>query len=217
MPDVDSLEQYDKDTFADDVKDRVYAHECLAWEMNMRGKEKLALYLDANEGMDFKDYLKGHLTLGTKLMFRLRSGNVALNGVLAMTDNQQVPSCPCCASDCEDVVHVLVNCPFYHSHRAHYLQCLRDVVGAAAFDAFNAKSDRNKCLCILSVKPWDELHRTLVCDLAKEFMCRVWQSRMQKVNALLTSAGQVTPTLQSGSVSLGDAEVYGQLTMTPNT
>jgi hypothetical protein len=48
-----------------DIKDRVFAHACLDWEHSMRPKEKLRLYLEANEDMEFKPYLEGYLDMGT--------------------------------------------------------------------------------------------------------------------------------------------------------
>jgi len=217
LPDVDISGNMSEAEYVQRMTDSVHAHLHLDWELGMRGKEKLQIYLQANEGIEFKPYLKGTLTVGKKLLFRFRSGNVGLNGTMSMTNREQDPSCPCCGSNCEDVVHAVVQCPHYQPHRTHFLHNLRTLVGEHTFTEFSTKCDLNKCMCILSPKWWNETCRDDVCCLAKEFLCNLWQSRLRKVNGLHSSATNAIPTPQLGSASMGGAEVYGHLTTTPNS
>jgi hypothetical protein len=216
LPHVD-VQLLEEPSYMQQVKDCVYAHESLNWEVIMRGKEKLQLYLDANEAIEFKPYLKGFLYLGTKLMFRMRAGKVALNGMLYKPNRQHDPSCPCYASKCEDVVHTLIDCPVYCPHREHVMTCLHSVIGSAAYHEFACKSPSAQAVCILSPKGWHESHQPCICQLAKEFPCMIWHCRACKVNGPLTLAEQIPSSPQNASASIGGAEVYGQLTTTPNT
>jgi len=216
VPDVDTSGNMSESEYVQRVTDCVRAHLHLDWELGMRGKAKLQLYLQANEGIEFKPYLKGPLTTGKKLLFRFRSGNVGLNGNMAMTNREQDPSCPCCDNSCEDVVHAIIQCPHYQSHRTHFLHNLHTLIGDHTFAEFNTKSDMDKCLCILSPKWWNEAYRDDICCLAKEFLCNLWQSRLGKINGPQASSANTTPAPQLGSASMGGAEVYGHLTTTPN-
>ena len=90
---------------------------------------------------------------------------------------------------------------------------LRRVVGEVAFNEFVGKSHVQQTVCVLSPDKWDQCHRVSVCRLAKEFMCKIWHARMRKVSASLAAPG----TSQSGAAPSRGAEVYGQLTTTPNS
>ena len=198
-----------------DIKDRVFAHACLDWERSMRPKEKLRLYLEANEDMEFKPYLKGHLDMGTKLMFRFRSGNIALNGMMALNNNAQDPQCPCCGAATEDVIHALAECPLYLTHKMLFVSQVQSVVGESSPSLAHA-SHKDFALKVLSPSCWEECHRASICHLAKEFMCRVWQSRVQQVQGGSSLTVPAATLALNGSASQGGAEVYGQLATAPN-
>ena len=197
------------------IHDSVAAHEQYQRDMSMRSKPKLDLFLRANDNTEFKPYLRGPLTLGCRLMFRFRSGNIALNGPLAFSNREHDPSCPCCGAECESVVHCLIECPAYNETRCEFLSEVRRVVGEHAYQVFESSSSVDKAVCLLSHKWCDESLRSEVCRLTKQFMCKVWSSRkvccVSSARPLLVSQ----PPPSSGSASPGGAEGYGQPTMPP--
>jgi len=201
--------------YAQLVKDSVAAHEHVARDVSMRGKPKLELFLQANESMEFKPYLFGPLSLGTCLMFRFRSGNIALNGPMALSNRALDPSCPCCGAECETVVHCLTQCPAYADVRSDFLSQLSRVVGGDDFQQFSSKSDVDKTICLLSPKWCPECMRSEVCALVKQYMCKVWLSRKHHQAQSPQAAVTVSQTPPNGSAPSGGAEGYGQLTMPP--
>jgi Reverse transcriptase (RNA-dependent DNA polymerase) len=217
VPDIVPLiPQMSVDAYRQHVKDVMIAHASLDWELNMRGKEHLHMYLQMNEGMDVKPYILGPLSTGQKVMFRMRSGNVALNGVRAKLDANVNPSCPYCDCPCEDVTHVVVSCPAYDGDRDALLCALKDVVDANTLDAFLAKSDDMKTMCLLSPKQWDVCYRDEVTKLMVDFLGKLWQTRKRKADQSSTLPSQDSMSSQLGSASAGGAEVYGHMTTTPN-
>jgi hypothetical protein len=195
------------------VEDAVMAHESLHLDITMRTKPKLHLLAEANEGIDFKPYLRGRLDFGTKLLFRFRAGHVALNGVL---DNMADPSCPCCGSERETVAHTLIGCPTYQQHRQILFSELGSLLPNSSFTNFLSSSPEHQAMCIISGKYWPEQHRASICHMAKEFLCRMWKTRMQVVQG----GGSLTvPDLANqpfGTASFGGAEAYGHLATAPN-
>ena len=195
------------------VKDSVAAHEHVARDISMRGKPKLELFLQANENMELKPYLSGPLSLGARLMFRFRSGNIALNGPMALSNRTLDPACPCCHAECESVTHCLVQCPAYDQFRADFMSHLRQVVGDVEFQRFMSGSDVDKTVNLLSPKWCPESMRFEVCTLVKQFMCKVWLNRNLHMSQRPGHTLTLSQTPPFGSAPSGGAEGYGQLTM----
>jgi hypothetical protein len=195
------------------VEDAVMAHESLHLDIAMRTKPKLHLLAEANEGIEFKPYLRGRLDFGTWLLFKFRAGHVALNGVL---DNMADPSCPCCGSERETVVHTLVGCPSYEQHRQLFFAELGSLLPASSLTPFLSSSPEHQAMCILSGKFWLDQHRASICHLAKEFLCRVWNTRTQFMQGGESLTVPDLADQPSGTASAGGAEAYGHLATAPN-
>ena len=155
------------------VRDCVEAHYHVERELSMRSKERLNLYLHCNEDPTFKQYLHGTLTQGTKLLFRFRSGNVALNGALAFSDEQHDLSCPCCGAHDESVLHALLECPQYAPARMCLLHEVQNVVGPDVMVQFQARSSFDQCVALLGMKFWGD-KAGQVCEAVQRFLCKSW-------------------------------------------
>ena len=161
--------------------------------------------------IDFKRYLHGPLSLGSRLMFRFRSGNVALRGPMSLSDRTVSPACPCCGADEESVVHCLVQCPLYAPARAVCWSQLSQAVGDAVFASFLSASPSEQGVRLLSHRWWAPSIQPDVCGVVKQFLCDLWGSRKRHL-----AGAQVSRTHSRGSAPSGGAEGYGQLTM-PST
>jgi Reverse transcriptase (RNA-dependent DNA polymerase) len=206
------------ESFVQAVKDSVLAHETMQCDMDMRTKPKLHLYSEANEGIGFKPYLHGKLDLGTKLMFKFRSGNIDINGVND-TGASLRQHCPCCNAECESITHALTECPFYQQHRTHFINGLRSFLPVQVVEHFLSKPLHEQAVSIISANQWPEQHQASVSRLAKEFMCRVCHCRDQKLQGSMEAlAGRDSDAAQPnhGAASSGGAEVYGHMTTAPN-
>ncbi len=201
--------------YAQLVKDTVAAHEHVARDISMRGKPKLELFLQANENMEFKPYLFGPTSFGTSLMFRFRSGNIALNGPMSLTNHAIDPTCPRCGDACESIVHCLIQCPAYDACRSYFMSQLSDVVGERGFQEFLSKRDVDQTVCLLSPRWCVESVQSAVCNLVKQYMCEVWRNRRQHQPPHTPPLATVSRTSPNGSAPTGGAEGYGHLTTPP--
>ena len=142
--------------------------------------------------MEFKPYLFGPLSFGSRLMFRFRSGNIALNGPMATSNRDRDPSCPCCGAECESVVHCLVQCPAYDQCRSAFESQLRHVVGDDEFQHFVSKSDVDRAVCMLSHKWCPESVRLDACLLGQTVS--VYCVALSHVSPCTTANPDGTPT-----------------------
>ena len=78
----------------------------------------------------FINYLQGVGDPGTRLLFKFRSGtndlNEELGRHLGKNDDRQ---CKLCGDECENVVHVLWECPAYDTIRNTFMEDLDNLLG----------------------------------------------------------------------------------------
>lgn len=112
-------------------------------------KPRLGLYNRVNEGAGLKEYLLRHSDghRAAKIRFQFRSGTSMLAHHRAdylrnHAHEDDSDACPTCAHAdvMEDVPHVLFQCAAYAEFRTALFESLRELAGAALFDAFLALS-----------------------------------------------------------------------------
>ena len=95
--------------------------ESKRFEEELNAKVKLFLYKTFGKGIEFKKYLHDVADAGSRLLFKFRSGAHGLNEELGRhrgrEDNKE---CELCGNECENVSHVLWECPIYSSSRADF-------------------------------------------------------------------------------------------------
>ena len=85
-------------------------------------ENKLRVYRELKEVFECKKYLYGVPDMGSKLLFRFRSGTHGLNEELGRHITSNVSkACVFCNCDCESVEHVLWECPAYSNNRSVFM------------------------------------------------------------------------------------------------
>ena len=80
--------------------------------------------------VEFKKYLRGVGDVGTRLLFKFRSGTHGLNEELGRHRGREGrKECLLCDAECESVSHVLWDCPAYASIRSAFMLELRRELG----------------------------------------------------------------------------------------
>ena len=84
-------------------------------------KSKLRVYRELTEDFECKKYLHGVSDMGSKLLFRFRSGTHGLNEELGRhSSRNSSKACVFCECECESVEHVLWECSEYSSIRKEF-------------------------------------------------------------------------------------------------
>ena len=92
---------------------------------SMCEKNKLRVYRELKEVFECKEYLYRVPDMGSKLLFRFRSGTHGLNEELGRYITRNVSkACVFCNCDCESVEHVLWECPAYSNNRNVFINSL---------------------------------------------------------------------------------------------
>ena len=92
---------------------------------SMCEKNKLRVYRELKEVFECKKYLYRVPDMGSKLLFRFRSGTHGLNEELGRYITRNVSkACVFCNCDCESVEHVLWECPAYSNNRNVFINSL---------------------------------------------------------------------------------------------
>ena len=82
--------------------------------VGMCEKNKLRVYRELKEVFECKKYLYGVPDMGSKLLFKFRSGTHGLNEELGRHITRNISkACVFCNCDCESVEHILWECPAY--------------------------------------------------------------------------------------------------------
>ena len=88
-------------------------------------KSKLRVYRELKEDFECKKYLHGVSDMGSKLLFRFRSGTHGLNEELGRhSSRNSSKACFFCECECESVEHVLWECSEYSSIRKEFIKNL---------------------------------------------------------------------------------------------
>ena len=96
---------------------------------SMCEKNKLRVYRELKEVFECKKYLYGVPDMGSKLLFRFRSGTHGLNEELGRHITRNVSkACVFCNCDCESVEHVLWECPAYNNNRSVFINSLSKIL-----------------------------------------------------------------------------------------
>ena len=89
---------------------------------SMCEKSKLRVYRELKEVFECKKYLYRVPDMGSKLLFRFRSGTHGLNEELGRHITRNIyKACVFCNCDCESVEHVLWECPAYSNNRSVFI------------------------------------------------------------------------------------------------
>ena len=116
----EALTNIDK-VYMDYVTSNLYAGMC--------GKNKLRVYRELKEVFECKKYLYGVPDMGSKLLFRFRSGTHGLNEELGRHITRNISkACVFCNHDCESVEHVLWECPAYSNNRSVFINSLSKIL-----------------------------------------------------------------------------------------
>ena len=76
-----------------------------------------------------KKYLYGVPDMGSKLLFRFKSGTHGLNEELGRHITRNInQACVFCNCDCESVEHVLWECPAYSNNRSVFINSLSKIL-----------------------------------------------------------------------------------------
>ena len=88
-------------------------------------KNKLRVYRELKEVFECKKYLYGVSDMGSKLLFRFRSGTHGLNEELGRHITRNINKARVfCNCDYESVEHVLWECPAYSNNRSVFINSL---------------------------------------------------------------------------------------------
>ena len=88
-------------------------------------KSKLRVYRELKEDFECKRYLHGVSDIGSKLLFRFRSGTYGLNEELGRHNTRNSSkACFFCECKCESVEHALWECSDYSSIRKEFIRNL---------------------------------------------------------------------------------------------
>ena len=111
--DIIALTNIDK-VYMDYVTSNLHASMC--------EKNKLRVYRELKEVFECKKYLYGVPDMGSKLLFRFRSGTHGLNEELGRHITRNVSkACVFCNCVSESVEHVLWECPAYSNNRSVFI------------------------------------------------------------------------------------------------
>ena len=172
------------------------------FEAGLNSKIKLNLYRKFGTAIEFKRYLGGVSDVGTRLLFKFRSGTHGLNEELGRHSNRDGrKECGLCGDECESVSHVLWECPAYWDIRVNFLQSLEDSLGDK-YEHFKTLDSLEKSAFVLGNELWEE-DFNLRLALVKSFITAVWEARKMKLFGDNTCA---TQSQSQSQCSTGDLE-----------
>ena len=131
------------------------------------------------EVFECKKYLYGVPDMGSKLLFRFRSGTHGLNKELGRHITRNVSkACVFCNCDCESVEHVLWECPAYSNNRSVFINSLSKIL----CNDFHLMSAFEKTRYIFDQSIWESNgHFDHWFSNIKDFLCGVWNLRKEKL------------------------------------
>ena len=154
------------DTVGDALRNREYKD----FNDGLNSKVKLNLYKSFFKEIEFKNYLQGVGDPGTRLLFKFRSGTNGLNEELGRHRGKNNDrQCKLCGDECESVVHVLWECPVYHSIRNTFMVELENLLGGS-FEEFRTLDNFNRASFLLGCENWDGYDFKALLKLVKSFV-----------------------------------------------
>ena len=146
---------------------------------SMCEKNKLRVYRELKEVFECKKYLYGVPDMGSKLLFRFRSGTHGLNEELGRHITRNVSkACVICNCDCESVEHVLWECPAYSSNRSVFINSLSKILCSD----FLLMSAFKKTRYIFDQSIWEcNGHFDHWFSNIKSSLCGVWNLHKEKL------------------------------------
>ena len=146
---------------------------------SMCEKNKLRVYRELKEVFECKKYLYGVPDMGSKLLFRFRSGTHGLNEELGRHITRNISkACVFCNCDCESVEHVLWECPAYSNNRSVFINSLSKILCSD----FHLMSAFEKTRYIFDQSIWEcNGHFDHWFSNIKDFLCGVWNLRKEKL------------------------------------
>ena len=143
-------------------------------------KVKLGSYKAFSKEVEFKRNLHGVSDAGTRLLFKFKSGTHGLNEELGRHRGRNGRSeCVLCGDECENVVHVLWECPAYRESREEFMLKFRSTLGET-FKDFEALDNVERVSFALGCEPWTENFDSMLA-LVKEYIIDVWEVRNVKL------------------------------------
>ena len=117
--------------------------------------------------------------MGSKLLFRFRSGTHGLNEELGRHITRNVSkACVFCNCDCESVEHVLWECSAYSNNRSVFINSLSKILCSD----FHLMSAFEKTRYIFDQSIWEcNGHFDHWFSNIKDFLCGVWNLRKEKL------------------------------------
>ena len=166
----EALTNIDK-VYTDYVTSNLHASMC--------EKNKLRVYRELKEVFECKKYLYGVPDMGSKLLFRFRSGTHGLNEELGRHITRNISkACVFCNCDCESVEHVLWECPAYSNNRSVFINSLSKILCSD----FHLMSAFEKTRYIFDQSIWEcNGHFDHWFSNIKDFLCGVWNLRKEKL------------------------------------
>ena len=148
MDSKEALTNIDK-VYMDYITSNLHASMC--------EKNKLRVYRELKEVFECKKYLYGVPDMGSKLLFRFRSGTHGLNEELGRHITRNVSkACVFCNCDCKSVEHVLWECPAYSNNRSVFINSLSKILCSdfhmSAFEKTRYIFDQSVWECKLFVR-----------------------------------------------------------------
>ena len=142
-------------------------------------KSKLRVYRELTEDFECKKYLHGVSDMGSKLLFRFRSGTHGLNEELGRhSSRNSSKACVFCECECESVEHVLWECSEYSSIRKEFIKNLDGFLQ----NDFHLKSSFDKTKYIFDQSIWEcNGHFDDWFSNTKAFLCSIWNLRREKL------------------------------------
>ena len=150
---------------------------------SMCEKNKLRVYRELKEVFECKKYLYGVPDMGSKLLFRFRSGTHGLNEELGRHITRNVSkACVFCNCDCESVEHVLWECPAYSNNRSVFRSVFINSLSKILCSDFHLMSAFEKTRYIFDQSVWEcNGHFDHWFSNIKSFLCGIWNLRREKL------------------------------------
>ena len=190
------------------VGESIDERESRKFKEGLDSKVKLSLYKTFCKAVEFKAYLHGECDIGSRLMFKFRSGTYGLNEELGRHRGREGrKECLLCDDECESVSHVLWDCPVYDTLRNDFLCTLQELLGDR-FEHFQSLDSFEKASFVLGSELWEDDFSSML-DLVKDYIVDVWELRKARLYDENLSVPQ--SQCQNASGALGDVGGSGRL------
>ena len=171
------------------VEECISERESRRFEEGLNTKVKLDIYKRFGKSVEFKKYLHGVCDVGSRLLFKFRSGTHGLNEELGRHRGREGKTeCSLCGDECENVSHVLWECSAYSTSRAGFIKKLQELLEDEDED-FESLDKVEKSSYVLGSELWESKFDGLL-SLVKEYIIDVWEIRKHKLYDSDSGPGQ---------------------------